>query len=68
VTATLTQPEVERTDVDDELDHLICCDDDTAFCGLDVSDMAEGHTGEQCPLCALVNETSGCPHCGETWE
>lgn len=48
----------------DELDHWVCCDNDVAMCGADVSNMAWGHNSVLCPLCALADEET-CPRCGE---
>lgn len=48
-----------------ELDHLFCCDPDTALCGADISDTVYGAgDGETtCVVCADL-EATACPRCG----
>lgn len=61
-------PARPATDHGEQLDHVVCCDEDTALCGADVS----GHSwGEgypdltlMCVVC-LDLEGKGCPRCGQ---
>ncbi|MGW3321095.1 hypothetical protein [Streptomyces virginiae] len=65
---TRIAPTVDRADgATDELDHLYCCDPDTALCGTDISDSPElfddGET--TCVVCVDLAD-AGCPQCGFT--
>lgn len=64
--ATATLPVPTRGDLTvDDVDHLYCCDENVAMCGVDLTDVAEEVFGEDdplCPMCALVDETGmPCP-------
>jgi hypothetical protein len=51
--------------LNDRTTHVICCDPNTALCGLNVSEepeVPEG-TGHDCIVC-LDLEEQPCPHCG----
>lgn len=52
---------------DDTLTHTICgdCDDELAFCGLDVSgwEVAEDDEDDNCLVCAELSKLP-CPRCG----
>ena len=66
-TDVLTQEQpADLSEDDDDLIHLVCCDNNTALCGVDVSD-ASWVDGDNecvpCPLCALADE-SRCLRCG----
>lgn len=50
--------------LEDDLLHWVCCDDDTAICGLDVANEPWSSGGPMCPLCVLADEEA-CPACGE---
>lgn len=64
--ATLTRP--EPVAVDDNLDHLVCCDDNLATCGTDVTDVTWVDSPTTCPTCAYIDEhdlpcpVPGCPY------
>lgn len=63
----------ELADVDgDDLEHLVCCDENTALCGTDVSASAWGPgwenvaPEEKCVVCYELQDADGvCPICGE---
>jgi len=50
---------------DDDLVRYVCCDENLAMCGQDLTGAAftddEDH---DCPLCVMANEDT-CPRCGE---
>jgi hypothetical protein len=50
---------------DDNISHIVCCDENTALCGLDVTDYPWIDLPEQydCPLCVLAAETDTCCPC-----
>jgi hypothetical protein len=70
-TTTLEQPEAQRTEDDDDLDHYICSEfPNVAFCGTDVSaspwvDESVTLLPTDCSMCVYVWETAGelCPVC-----
>ncbi len=48
---------------DDDLDHIVCCDDNLTLCGLDAEDMewGNGWAEKWCPMCVLAEaEAWGC--------
>lgn len=59
-----TEPAVSATSGGD-LNHVYCCDPDTAWCGTDVSDAAEvgPDTDIDCVVCAELEDLP-CPVCG----
>lgn len=66
-TSTLTRPDAPgRPPEDPDVDHLVCCDPDTAICGADVSDLPPPREGipagaELCELCLIAVENGlGC--------
>lgn len=70
MTALDTRPDLRGTTEDsDELAHLVCCcDDDTAMCGLDVTDEPWCVADDQeCVVCRdLWPDDTPCPRCGCT--
>ncbi|MFJ4365102.1 hypothetical protein ACIP4S_13220 [Streptomyces chartreusis] len=61
----LTQP---GTDHGQDLDHVVCCDEDTALCGADVSGAVWGvGVPDATALCVVCRELAikPCPNCGE---
>lgn len=60
---TLTAPDRPDTDASDELDHLYCCDENVAMCGIDLTDVVEIPADEDGPVCPLCNyvESEGLP-------
>jgi hypothetical protein len=64
----VTAPTVERKRIDlnpDDLHHEVCCDEDTAVCGEDVTGhawLARGINAD-CPLCVV---TTHCFICGRS--
>lgn len=67
MTALAPEPTVPGTDHGEDLDHVVCCDDDIALCGADVSghDWGEG-TFDPTQMCVVCRELYGkpCPRCG----
>jgi hypothetical protein len=63
VTALATAPAPTRTGGPTSLNHIFCCDPDTALCGADVSD-DELVDEADCAVC-LDLEDLPCPTCGE---
>lgn len=67
-TATLERPEVVLVESDEDAEHIVCCDEDTSLCGLDVSgdELAGDYDDEDgvCELCVRVaGEPCGDPRC-----
>lgn len=61
---TLLDRPATSTGAPEELNHIVCCDDDTALCGLDVSGdrWVRGGKIPVCPLCKLAwDEGPPCP-------
>lgn len=68
---TTTLPSPNSTDSDDDgVEHLVCCDDDIALCGLYVpTEQYPWHPDEEttCPLCRWAEDEglpctiAGCP-------
>jgi hypothetical protein len=60
MTLTSTRPSpADGTTDDDTISHIVCCDENTALCGLDVThypwlDVPERY---DCPLCVLIDDT-----------
>lgn len=65
MTAQTLPTATTATGVDNEIDHIHCwCDPDTAYCGLDVSNMPDGATWvNTCVVCDDVDR-SGMHVCG----
>lgn len=60
-----TQPSASTDGTTDDIQHLVCCDPNTALCGLDVTDLGWTDMPEQndCPLCVVVDDTNTyCTH------
>lgn len=71
MTQTVLDPEQTSTG-DSELEHLVCCDPDTALCGTDVSASPWGSgrdsvaPEDQCIVCYELADSDGvCPICGK---
>jgi hypothetical protein len=59
-----TQPTVSPTAWDDDLIHLVCCDEYLALCGADLTHVGWVDDEEPvCPLCVLADDDT-CPRCG----
>ncbi|WP_128803687.1 MULTISPECIES: hypothetical protein [unclassified Streptomyces] len=61
---TVLAPEPVETDTADEgITHVICCDDDTAICGTDVTGepFVDDSVAVDCVVCL---RTPTCPDCG----
>lgn len=60
----MTDPNPAPSGDDDALDHLFCCDNQRAWCGVDISATREcpGDCDEHpdCPLCWLAEPTLTC--------
>lgn len=55
--STTTLPKPTGTGSLDDLHHIVCCDQDTAMCGLDVSDHPwEPTAPNPCLWCAHIDE------------
>lgn len=63
-TTTSTEPAISTTS-DSGMNHIFCCDPDTAWCGTDVSNDSEvgPDTEIDCVVCAEL-EDQPCPICG----
>ncbi|WP_432112827.1 hypothetical protein [Streptomyces sp. S1] len=48
--------------LDTDITHIVCCDDDTALCGLDVSGFRWHQGGEDCVVCLDLRGPCG-PNC-----
>ncbi|MCI3277485.1 hypothetical protein [Streptomyces cylindrosporus] len=61
---TMLAPEPISTDtVDDGITHLVCCKEDIALCGTDVS--GEPYVTEDVPIdCVVCLDFEACPVCG----
>lgn len=44
------------TAADDDLDHIVCCDDNTSFCGIDVTDLDWGEPIVPCVVCDAMDD------------
>lgn len=67
MTAVLAEPTATPSDVDDDITHTTCCDDNVAICGEDVSaaEWVEGRGDKPCPMCELaIAERWLCPAFG----
>lgn len=65
MTQSLTQPlTAEDLLASSEMSHIVCCDDDTAICGIDVSDAVWRPDEEDadCVVCIELEELP-CPNC-----
>ncbi|MGW6292452.1 hypothetical protein [Streptomyces sp. NPDC055058] len=64
VTALAPAPALPTTDHGQDLDHLVCCDEDTALCGADVSTHAWGVGGpaKMCDVCRDLKDLP-CSRC-----
>lgn len=63
---TAPAPAPAATTTGDDLDHLYCCDPDTALCGTDISDNTEADFEHpDCVVCAdlEVTDVSCSPNC-----
>jgi hypothetical protein len=52
---------------DDDFDHIICCDDNVAMCGRDVTldEWSENEENPECPLCTYLWDSGlPCPVAG----
>lgn len=65
MTTLAPEPTVTDPASTDGLDHIVCCDDDVALCGLNVADHEWG-TGDPQPTCVVCRELQGkpCRICG----
>lgn len=68
---TTPAPEETRPGTEDgALEHLVCCDEDAALCGADVSEVGWGPgwdvvpPQDKCVVCLEMDEFV-CPKCGE---
>lgn len=64
VSTPLARPRSTGPWKSDDLDHYVCCDNDVALCGADVSD---AEWSEDLPdLCVVCDDLDGfdCPRCG----
>ncbi|MFE9736154.1 hypothetical protein ACFYO9_37510 [Streptomyces sp. NPDC005863] len=66
-TTALPQPLITpRSDPNDDVTHLWCCDPNLAMCGEDVSDSPEvdDGVGQDCVVCVDLSGTTfcDCPH------
>jgi hypothetical protein len=55
---------------DDDVSHLVCCDDNTALCGLDVTNLPflDSPDDVDCPLCVLADDSDfSCPALDCPW-
>lgn len=60
-----TAPAPSRTGGPTSINHVFCCDPDTALCGVDISnDEIVDYDDADCVVC-LDLEDAACPHCGE---
>jgi hypothetical protein len=65
MTESLAQSLVEAAaKAEDDVMHDWCCDENVAWCGLDITDRQVTDDGTPCPLCELAFEDA-CPRCGE---
>ena len=63
------RPVTTTGDDDPDIDHIVCCSENAAMCGLDVTEhpWSEDETKPECPLCAyLWDEGLPCPVAGCT--
>lgn len=71
MSTTTAEPQTSNTDTgndDAELNHLYCCDEDTALCGLDISGMPEAEVIEGDPdICLVCDDLARqpCDKCGD---
>jgi hypothetical protein len=65
VTSPKTEPSTQDILDDSDIVHFVCnCDEDTALCGIDVSEADETDSLEDtCVVCVDLNEFP-CPRCG----
>lgn len=54
---TAIAPSPAATSVGSDLNHLYCCDPDTALCGLDVSALPEVDDDTDCVVCLDLEDT-----------
>lgn len=66
MTIVLEAPKAVTTSAGRDLDHMVCCDPDTAFCGLDVTDHPWADNGPE-SLCSVCADLDVCPQCGVSW-
>ena len=53
---------------DDTLNHYVCCDDDTALCGSDLSGMPWTKFPVDQDTCLVCLKLTRCPDCGDQLE
>lgn len=66
---TLIAPEATSQLLGDDTTHVVCCDENTALCGLDMTHVPWTSPDEDttCVVCADLDEQGYCPTCGGAW-
>ncbi|MFJ2004761.1 hypothetical protein [Streptomyces chartreusis] len=68
MTTLAPEPAQPATDHGQDLDHVVCCDEDTALCGVDVSDAVWGAgLPDLTVMCVVCRDLAvkPCQRCGQ---